>query len=122
MSSHIKLDPSLFFKFPTYTPPKYVRPRSTDIAYDNIGRKVNELYSSALTERETLTHQYGKTYWRDDCTYDDWKMQPPLIYTKHAKQRIEERKRLGRLVNRYAAGTNKTIVATVVIKNKKRYV
>lgn len=47
---------------------------------------------------------------RQDHSWDDYAMKPPLILTKHAKQRRAER---GQCTHpRFVAGTNKTLVAT----------
>lgn len=55
---------------------------------------------------------------RKDCTWKPWAMRPPLVLTRHAKERLAERG--PRTVPRFVAGTYRSLVATYVPDRSKK--
>ena len=81
---------------------------------------VNDHWNLAFRERSLRLRSAGSSRGerklvRKDRTWDKWALQPPIILTTHAKQRLHERRRLP-TSPRFVKGTNKTVVATFVPK------
>jgi hypothetical protein len=53
-----------------------------------------------------------------DATYDPFALRPPFILTNHVIERLQEEERAQRPRPRFAPGTNRTVIVTVVSTSK----
>eukprot|EP00955_Chlamydomonas_euryale_P030126 317403-Chlamydomonas_euryale.AAC.1 len=83
-----KIDEAFLFDYKKYNPPKDRPGRRADQtrkARVEAQVKAREDFSGDLALRKAMQGSKGKSQLVKDNTFDDWRMQPPIKYTKHAK-------------------------------------